>query len=75
MSKKPSTMTVTEAGRLGGRASAAARTPEERRSLPARGYLGGVVGVVCDRVGELTPDQVARLYVALAGTSGEANRL
>ncbi len=55
----------TERARRGGRAWAAAATPEQRKQASRRAYLSGAANTVANRVEELTDEQLGALSLAV----------
>jgi hypothetical protein len=66
------TMTVSEAGRLGGQKRAKDTGPKSLRGIGSLGYLRRAVIEVCNRAGELTEDERDRIFDALYGPTGDA---
>ena len=61
----PEHMTVSEAGRRGGYARAAALTPQQRHQAARAARLARTVKAVVDRAPELTEDQKQAIRAAL----------
>jgi hypothetical protein len=57
--------TPRTAGRLGGLASAANMTPEQRQARARRAHLAGAVRAVITNLDRLTEEQTAQLRAAL----------
>lgn len=66
------TMTVAEAGRLGGQARAKVQGPKSLRGIGSLGYLRRCVTEVCNRMDELSEDDKDRIATALYGLDGDA---
>lgn len=60
------TITYAERGRIGGHATQANRTPEQRREMGLSSYLTAAVTTVVNRAPELSPEQRARLRALFA---------
>lgn len=60
-----------EWGALGGRTTAARRTPAERKRSSSRAHLASCVAVVISRVSELSDEQVAKLRSAVRDSGPE----
>jgi hypothetical protein len=65
-------MTVSEAGRLGGQKRAQDQGPKSLRGIGSLGYLRRAVIEVCRRMDELSDDDKARIEAALYGLDDAA---
>ena len=59
-------MSTIERARIAARASAAAKTPEQRKAHSRKAYLAGAVNAIVSRAPELTTEQTERLRAIFA---------
>ena len=70
-------MSPSDAGRMGGKATAQRMTPEQRKARATKASIAAAIATIVKRAPELTEDQIAALRSALAPRfeHGETPRL
>lgn len=62
-------LSLKERASLGGRASAIARSPEQRREQARKAHLASAVNAVVNRAPDLTPEQITKLRAIFGGAA------